>query len=261
MLLPGEPPSFEVVNGEGSAPCLILCDHASRRIPRVLGDLGLAPAHLEEHIAWDIGAAAMSLRLAERLDAPAVLAGYSRLVIDCNRYLDDPAIMVETSDTIPVPGNRNLDDGARAARVAALWRPYHNAIEDALERFEGAGRVPVVLAVHTMTARMRGALPRPQQFTVCWHEDGRFARPVLERLAARGDVAFGDNVPYALEPGEDCTVPEHAMKRGLPHLQLEVRQDLVGDEKGAHRWADLVYDLVADLVGRPDLHRIEHFWP
>lgn len=261
MLFPDEPPAVELINGEGRAPCLIVCDHASHRLPRVLGDLGLTPEHLAEHIAWDIGAAVMARRLAERLDAPTVLAGYSRLVIDCNRYLDDPAIMVETSDTIPIPGNRDLDDGARAARVATFWRPYHNAIEDALERFEAAGTVPAVLAAHTMTPQMRGREPRPQAFTVCWHADGRIARPVLERLAARGDVPFGDNVPYGLDPGEDCTVPEHVMKRGLPHLQYEVRQDLVGDEKGAHRWADLVYDLVADLVASPDLRRIEHFWP
>lgn len=249
------------MNAQGSAPCLTVCDHASRVIPSVLGDMGLSDKALQEHIAWDIGAAAIARRLSARLDAPAVLAGYSRLVIDCNRYLDDPAAMVEVSDTIAVPANRDLDDESRAARVAAIYRPYHNAIVETLERFETAGRVPVLISVHTMTKRMRGRDARKEEFTLCWQHDDRMARPVLERLGARGDIVFGDNVPYGLEPGEDYTVPEHAMKRGLPHLQFEVRQDLVADEKGAHRWADLVYDLVADLVASPDLRRIEHHWP
>lgn len=261
MLGPQDPPPFEQVNPQGRAPCLIVCDHASRVIPSALGDMGLAPEALAEHIAWDIGAASIARRLAERLDAPAVLAGYSRLVVDCNRYLDDPAIMVETSDTLAIPANRGLGDAERAARVAAIYRPYHNAIEDALEAFEAAGTVPFFISVHTMTHRMRGREPRAQEFTLCWQLDDRVARPLLQRLEARDDIAFGDNVPYGLEPEEDYTVPEHAMKRGLPHLQFEIRQDLVADEKGAHRWADLVYDLAADLVLSPDLRRIEHHWP
>lgn len=261
MLLPGDPAPFEIVNPQGRAPCLIVCDHASPVIPGALGDMGLSGEHLREHIAWDIGAATIARRLAKRLDAPGVLAGFSRLVVDCNRYLDDPAIMVETSDTIAVPANRGLDDSARAERVAELYRPYHNAIEDALEAFEEAGTVPFFISVHTMTHRMRGRESRLEEFTLCWKLDDRVARPLLARLAGRDDIVFGDNVPYGLEPEEDYTVPEHAMKRGLPHLQFEVRQDLVGDEKGAHRWADLIYDLVADLALSPDLRRIEHFWP
>jgi len=261
MLRPEDPAPFETVNPQGAAPCLIVCDHASRIIPAALGDMGLSEAARREHIAWDIGAAEIARRLAQRLDAPAVLAGFSRLVIDCNRYLDDPALMVETSDTIAVPANRNLSDGERAARVGAIYRPYHNAIEDALEVFEAAGAVPFFISVHTMTRCMRGRDPRREQFTLCWLHDDRVARPLLARLAERTDITYGDNVPYGLDPEEDYTVPEHAMKRGLPHLQFEVRQDLVADEKGAHRWADLIYDLTADLVLSPDLRRIEHFWP
>lgn len=261
MLTPEDPAAFEIVNARGAAPCLIVCDHASRVIPAALSDMGLSEEARLEHIAWDIGAAQMARRLAQRFDAPAVLAGFSRLVIDCNRYLDDPALIVETSDTIAVPANRDMRDDDRAARVAALYRPYHNAIEDALEAFEAQGTVPCFISVHTMTRRMRGREPRPEQFTLCWLHDDRLARPLLARLAERDDIVHGDNVPYGLEPQEDYTVPEHAMKRGLPHLQFEVRQDLVTDEKGAHFWADLVYDLVADLALSPDMRRIEHFWP
>jgi predicted N-formylglutamate amidohydrolase len=261
MLLPGDPAPFEVVNAQGRSPCLIVCDHASPLIPGALGDMGLADGTRLEHIAWDIGAAVMARRLAQRLDAPAVLAGFSRLVIDCNRYLDDPALIVETSDTLAVPANRQLGDAERASRVAEIYRPYHNAIEDMLEAFEAADIVPFFISVHTMTPRMRGREQRREEFTLCWKLDDRVAHPLLSRLGERSDLIFGDNVPYGLEPEEDYTVPEHAMKRGLPHLQFEVRQDLVADEKGAHHWADLVYDLTADLVMSPDIRRIEHFWP
>jgi predicted N-formylglutamate amidohydrolase len=261
MLGPADPSPFELVNPDGKAPCLIVCDHASHVIPESLGDLGVAPAHRYEHIAWDIGAAVMARRLAERLDAPAVLAGFSRLVVDCNRYLDDPSAFVHTSDQVAVPGNIAMTDSERAQRVAQIYRPYHNAIDDALERFDEAGVTPAVIAVHTMTAQMRGRELRPQQFTMCWARDDRMALPVMDRLRAPGDIVVGDNLPYGMDLGEDYTVPEHAMRRGLPHLQYEVRQDLVTADDDAVAWADRIYDACADLVADPELRTVKLYWP
>ncbi|MGY8996415.1 MAG: N-formylglutamate amidohydrolase, partial [Alphaproteobacteria bacterium] len=149
MLSENDPAPFELVNPNGKAPCLIVCDHASNVIPESLRDLGVDPAHRYEHIAWDIGAAVMVRHLSELFDAPAVLAGFSRLVVDCNRYLDDPNAFVETSDQVAVPGNSAMTDSERAQRVAKIYRPYHNAIEDALERFEDRNVNPAVIAVHT----------------------------------------------------------------------------------------------------------------
>ena len=258
MLRQSDPPPFTRVNWEGGAPCLIVCDHASNSIPRALGRLGLEPGQLALHIAWDIGAAWIARRLAQRFDAPLLLAGYSRLVADCNRYPGDPAAFVEESDTIAVSGNRDLAEEDRQRRLQTVWHPYHDAIEAALQ---DRAAPPAFISVHTMTRCMRGQEPRREAFTVCWSRDGRLAVPLLERLRARGDIAVGDNEPYGLDIGEDYTVPEHAMRRGLAHLQFEVRQDLVSTPSDATRWADLVHDLTADLVADASLRQERHVWP
>ena len=258
MLQASDPAPFSWFNREGRAPCLIVCDHASNTIPHALENLGLDVDHLGQHIAWDIGAAWIAQRLARRFDAPLLLAGYSRLVADCNRYPCDPAAFTEVSDTIPVNGNRGLGEEDRERRLEAVWHPYHDAIEAAL-----ADRAvpPAFISVHTMTRCMRGKEPRPEAFTVCWSQDGRLAIPLLERLRAQGEFVVGDNEPYGLDIGEDYTVPEHAMRRGLAHLQFEVRQDLVSNPDHAAHWADLVHDLTADLVADARLRREHRVWP
>ncbi len=177
---------------------------------------------------------------------------------DCNRYPDDPAAFVEVSDTIPVSGNRGLAREGRQRRLEAVWHPYHDAIEAALR---DRAVPPAFISVHTMTRCMRGHEPRPEAFTVCWSRDDRLATPLLERLRARGDIAVGDNQPYGLDIGEDYTVPEHAMRRGLAHLQFEVRQDLVSTPDAAAHWAKLVHDLAADLVADASLRQEHHVWP
>lgn len=261
LLTERDGPPYAVVNGDGAADCLLVCDHASNVIPERFGDLGLDERRLQEHIAWDIGAAAMTKYLAERLNAPAVLAGFSRLVVDCNRYLDDPAAFVEVSDKVTVPGNAALSTEAKQARAEAVYRPYHGEINRRIERALCAGRVPTVVAVHTMTDRMRGQDLRPQEVTVCWARDGRLAEPVMRRLETVEGLVVGDNDPYGMDLGEDYTIPEHAMRRGLPHLQFEVRQDLVSETAGAVRLADLLYDAMAEPLASEAASGIEYHWP
>ena len=260
MLGPGDPPPFESLNSQGTAPCLIVCDHASATIPAVLGELGVPGAQLTQHIAWDIGAAAIVRRLSASLNAPALLAGYSRLVVDCNRYLHDPAAFVQYTDGIDVPGNAAIADTEREQRAQEIYRPYHQAIEAALVRFEREDIVPVFVSVHTMTDRMRGDKRREQEFTLCWARDDRLVEPVLRCMRAKG-VVVGNNQPYSLDLGEDYTVPEHAMRRGLAHLQIEIRQDLVADDDGAARWAGLLHECIADLVTDPGLRAARRYWP
>jgi predicted N-formylglutamate amidohydrolase len=154
-----------------------------------------------------------------------------------------------------------MTDSERAQRVAQIYQPYHNAIEAALERFEDRNVNPAVIAVHTMTDQMRGRKARPQAFTMCWARDDRLAGPVLERLEAQGDIVVGDNVPYGMDLGEDYTVPEHAMRRGLPYLQYEVRQDLVTDDADARAWAERLHGVSADLVADPELRTMKLYWP
>ena len=260
MLGAHEPPPVEVVNARGRAPCLLVCDHASPRLPEALGDLGVSAKSRREHIAWDIGAADITRRLSALFDAPAVLAGYSRLVVDCNRYVDDAGAFVHRSDGIVIDGNTRMSDAERDERIAAIYRPYHDAIDRILGRFDADGISPAFLSMHTMTARLRNEKRRAEECAVCWALDERFSQPILDRMRNAG-LVVGDNEPYGLEPGIDYTVPEHAMRRGLAHLQLEVRQDLVSDGPGVNRWARLIHRTTSDLVASPETRRPRRCWP
>lgn len=254
LLAADEPPAAELFNPAGRAPVLLVCDHASRRIPRALGTLGLAEPDLGRHIAWDIGAADATRHLAGRLDAPAVLCGYSRLVIDCNRRPEDPTLIPAASDGTPIPGNRALAPARRAARIAAIFAPYHAAVARQLAALAARGLRPALLSIHSCTPVLNGRF-RPWEIGICWDGDRRLAGPALERLRARGDIVVGDNEPYALVRGEDYTVPLHAMERGLPHLQVEFRQDLVADPAAAARQADILFEALRDVLADGALYR------
>lgn len=241
-----DPPPFEEVNPEGRAPLLLVCDHASARIPAALGDLGLPAAERERHIGWDIGAAAVTRLLAARFDAPAVLSGYSRLVVDCNRYLSDPSAAPAVSDGTPIPANAALTKAALEARAAAVYWPYHQAIEAALQRFEARGVAPLFVSVHSCTPVMHGKF-RPWQIGLCWDRDTRLSEPLVRRLEERDGVLVGRNEPYRLDE-TDYTVPVHAARRGLLHVQIEFRQDLIAEAAGAALWAAIFGDALAPEV-------------
>ena len=212
---------------------MLLCDHASNFVPAELEDLGLPASELSRHIGWDIGAAGVTEALSTILDAPAILCGTSRLVIDCNRQLNAPDLIPEVSDGTSIPGNLRLSESSRAERVERWFRPYHEAIESVLaERREP----PVVVSIHSMTPSLAGE-PRPWQIALSSHVDRSLADPLLNALRRPGDVSVGDNQPYDLDPAVDYSIPFHAMRRGLRHLQVEFRQDEIGDETSQRRWA------------------------
>ena len=251
---PPDPPPFEVVNADGAAPFVFLCDHANNRTPRALDGLGLSPEELGRHIAWDIGAAALTRRLAAHFDAPAVLAGCSRLVIDCNRSLDDEQSILAVSDGTTVPGNQGLTEREAAARAEAWFRPYHRACAAVLHRAEarGGGSAPVVM-VHSFTPRLNGT-SRPWHAGILWHEDGRMALPLLRALRARGDLLVGDNEPYSGASPRGYTMPTHAARHGRANALIEVRQDLVADEPGIERWSAILIEALTEVFADPALY-------
>jgi len=258
VLAPDERPPFEVVNPDGGAQALLICDHASRRLPRALAGLGLDEAQLRRHIAWDIGAARLTRQLARRLDAPAVLSGYSRLVVDCNRALDDPTSIVMISDGVVIAGNRELGDGEAARRAEAVYWPYHRAIESALEGFAGRGLVPALISIHSFTPVL-GGFERPWHVGILWDQDPRLAQPLLEGLSADPALVVGDNQPYSGRRNFGYSIDSHGAQAGRPQVLIEVRQDLVDTHHGALEWADRLAATLERILSDPDLYRIAHY--
>jgi predicted N-formylglutamate amidohydrolase len=220
----------------GSGRFVFFCDHATNTIPAELYDLGLAASELARHIAWDIGAAGVTEALSEIFDAPAILCGASRLVIDCNRHLDASDLIPEVSDGTVIPGNLHLDELARTARIERWFHPYHDAVESTLLEREARGVQSIAVSIHSMTAYLAGER-RPWQIALSSHLDRRLVDPVLAALRRPGDVVVGDNQPYDLDPEVDYTIPFHALRRRLQHLQVEFRQDEIPDAVTQRGWA------------------------
>jgi predicted N-formylglutamate amidohydrolase len=250
LLADDEPPPYEPFNAQGATPVLLICDHASRRVPCRLRDLGLDERELSRHIGWDIGAADVTRHIALRLNAPALLAGYSRLVVDCNRHLHDATLMPAVSDGTAIAANTNLAPADRQARLDALYHPYHRAIAQRLDRFAGRSIAPALLSIHSCTPEMSGQF-RPWHIGICWETDRRIAGLVMEALGRAPEVVACDNQPYGLDLQEDYSVPVHAVRRGLPHLQVEFRQDLIATPAGAVRWADVLLAALPPALARP----------
>jgi len=249
-LLDGDEPGPVIEeNPGGRSNFVILVDHASARLPRSLGDLGLPAAELSRHIAWDIGALGVARGVAAALDAPLVAQNYSRLVIDCNR---DPAVATSipvVGESIDIPGNIGLGAAARAARRAAIFDPYHQRIRALLDARLAAGRATIVVAQHSMTDLFKG-VRRAMHAAVLYNRDRRFAGLVLDLLRRDTDLVVGDNEPYFVSDATDYTIPRHAEARGLPHVEIEVRQDLLSDAAGQARWAALLSSILGEAERR-----------
>jgi predicted N-formylglutamate amidohydrolase len=240
--------AVEHIPGTLDAGVILLCDHAGNALPAEYGTLGLAPEQLVRHIAYDIGAAAVTRTLAARLHAPAFLTRYSRLLIDPNRGEDDPTLIMQISDGAVIPGNTGTCGTDR--RIALYHRPYHAAIAGAIDAALGAGRVPVLLSIHSFTPVWRGT-ERPWHAGVLWDRDPRLALPLLAHLRSEASLMIGDNLPYSGCLKND-TLYTHGTSRGLAHAILEIRQDLIGSEAGQQAWAERLARIVPAVLGNPD---------
>lgn len=258
LIGPDDPPPFEIVNAEGKAPVLLTCDHAKPAIPKAMGRLGLDSGALLRHIAWDIGAGEMAATLAKRLDAPAVLSGYSRLLVDCNRPLDAATAIPEEVDGTKIPGNANLSPVEREARAEAFYWPYHNAIAERIRAFRERGIVPAVLSIHSFTPVLDG-FERPWQIGVLWERDPRIARPLMEILRNRHRLVVGDNEPYAGRDNYGYTMEHHVVAEGLPQVLIEIRQDLIDTRHGVETLAGILGPALEEILSKPEIFRQEWF--
>jgi len=237
LLEPDEPGPVALANEAGRSVFFLACDHGGRAIPRRLGRLGLAEPDTYRHIAWDVGIAEVGRRLSPLLDAALIVQAYSRLVIDCNRDPSVPSSIPETSEDTEIPGNRNLSEADRAVRQNAIFRPYHDRIAAILDRRQAEGRASVLVALHSFTPVFR-SVSRPWHVGVLFNRDARLAYPLLDLLRAEGDLVVGENEPYRVTDLTDYTVPVHGERRGLPHVEIEIRQDLITEPAGQTAWAE-----------------------
>jgi predicted N-formylglutamate amidohydrolase len=239
--------SPEVVRKNGEAALLLLCDHASNRIPPSYASLGLSEAELGRHIAYDIGARGLTLALSDLFDAPAVLSTVSRLVIDPNRGEDDPTLVMKLYDGAVIPGNRDAGPADIRQRLQTVYRPYHDAVSTLIDRAIDEGATPSIVSLHSFTPQLRGRSPRPWHVGVLWDRDDRIAAPLLARLRAEDELVVGDNQPYTGRLTGDC-MWRHGTCRGLPHVLIEVRNDLIADAAGQAAWAALLGRCLADVL-------------
>jgi predicted N-formylglutamate amidohydrolase len=237
VLSPDEPSPVRMLRPDGMSDFLLTADHAGRLIPRALGDLGLDESERRRHIAWDIGIAGVTKAMAALLDATAVLQVYSRLVIDCNRTPGHPTSIPLVSELTAVPGNQGLSADDRAARQRAIFDPYHAALTQLLDRRAEAGRRTVLAAMHSFTPVFKGAV-RTVQIGVLYHHETPLSGLMLDLLRAESDLVVGANEPYAITDDSDYTAPVHGEARGLDHVEIEIRQDLIAEPAGQRAWAE-----------------------
>jgi predicted N-formylglutamate amidohydrolase len=233
VLTADDPTPVRVLREAGTSDLFLTADHAGRAIPAVLGDLGVPEAERARHIGWDIGIEGVTERLSALLDATAVLAVYSRLVIDCNRDPSWASAMPEVSEYTPIPGNVGLSEAAKRARVDAIFTPYHERIRTLLDA--RAGRRTVLVAMHSFTPSFKGE-NRAMQVGMLYNKDARLALILLDLLRSEG-LIVGDNAPYAVTEDSDYSIPTHGEKRGLAHIEIEIRQDLIASAEGQDAWA------------------------
>jgi predicted N-formylglutamate amidohydrolase len=235
LLAVDESMPISVYNPGGRSPFLLVADHAGNLIPRALARLGVPETELVRHIAWDIGIAGLGRLMADALDATLIAQNYSRLVIDCNRPLAAETSIPEISEQTPIPGNADIDEASRIARAREIFWPYHARIEAELERRQKAGAPLALIALHSFTPVFQGA-KRPWHAGVLYNRDARFAHRLLALLNEEEGMFVGDNAPYFVTDASDYTIPVHAERRGLHHVLIEVRQDLIGEEDGQRAW-------------------------
>ncbi len=250
LLEADDPPPVTVTRPDGASPFLLVCDHAGNRIPRKLGTLGVSQADRRRHIAWDVGAAEMAHRVSELLDAPLVLQSYSRLVIDCNRDPKVESAMPLISETTEIPGNRDLDPREVEARIAEIFRPYHDRITAVMDARATAGRSTVLVALHSFTPYSEGWGARPWHIGILYNRDDLLPRIMLELLRAEPGLTVGDNEPYKISDETDYTIPVHGERRGVVHVEIEVRHDEIETRVNQLAWAERLVHFLRHAADR-----------
>ncbi len=241
------PNPFVIQNESGSFPAVFLVEHARNTIPAEMNGLGLAPEYLNEHIAWDIGIEGVARAISDTLDVPAAYCLYSRLIVDANRPIDHPQLFWPESDGIPVPGNHNISEEEKSARLDSIYHPYHQAAENLVDAtVKRHGKAIPILAMHSCTPTLRGGEFRPWEVGMSTYANDDLMHWMADLLSAEG-INPGLHQPYSLRGYAGDSIDIHANRKKLPHLLIEVRQDLIGNEKGVAEMADLLTRVIGRM--------------
>lgn len=250
MLLSSEEAEvFKIINPDGKSDFLLVCDHASNRVPKSLNNLGLTDGQLNDHIAWDPGAAQVALKLSQLLDATLVMSCFSRLVVDCNRALVSPQLIAPISDGIKVPANQDLTDEERQQRIDTFFKPYHYAIESILDQRNG--RSTTLLSIHSFSPALAESgedLARPWHIGLSFKEYDKLINHLYAELMKDKQLCVGYHQPYAVDEEFDYTLIEHGFKQNLEHGMVEIRQDQLATEKSAEMWAQRLHIALNEAV-------------
>jgi predicted N-formylglutamate amidohydrolase len=259
LLGENDPDPYVIVNGDENTPLLLICDHASNRIPASFDKMGLTVQELGYHIGIDIGAAGVTRYISEKLKAPAVLCNYSRLVIDCNRQPGDPTSIPQVSDGIPVPQNQNLTESDQVQRSEAIFWPYHHCITEVGAHLWRKGTPPALFSIHSFTPELMSRHEdRPWHVSILWKRDPRLALPLLEYLRTHTDYKVGDNEPYS--GWEDAyTIDMHGAAPGLPYCAIEIRQDLISTPEDEKKWGELLSNALAEIMQDKTIFNVKHY--
>jgi predicted N-formylglutamate amidohydrolase len=249
--------SFEVIAGAARGGIMIMADHASNAMPVEFAGLGLPPEELQRHIAYDIGVEWLTLAMAEHLEAPAVLSRFSRLLIDPNRGDDDPTLVMRLSDGAVIPGNARIDRQGVEGRMRRFSLPYHHAVSSVIDAMTATGVIPAVVSIHSFTPCMKGR-ERPWHVGILWDSDPRLPLALLDVLRRDTALIVGDNEPYDGALKGD-SMARHCISRGIAHILIEVRQDLIADKGNAMAWGRRLADDLMPLLQTQDMHQIRHF--
>ncbi|NMG40132.1 N-formylglutamate amidohydrolase [Chelativorans sp. ZYF759] len=249
---------FHMIDGDRTRGMILIADHARRDLPDEYASLGLPAAEFDRHIAYDIGVEPVTTGLAQMLGVPAIMATYSRLLIDPNRGEDDPTLIRQLYDGTIVPGNYPMPPAEREKRLAAFHRPYHDAVSSLVKSVATAsGKSPFIVSVHSFTPSMQG-IARPWHAGILWDSDARAAHLLIERLSAEVGLVVGDNEPYDGALRGD-TMFRHAIANGYAHALIEIRQDLIAEERGVAEWVERLGPILEEIDAMPEIHEVRRF--
>ncbi|GGA26589.1 N-formylglutamate amidohydrolase [Neptunicoccus cionae] len=244
MLGPDDPPPFEVVNPDSNYPVVLVCEHAGRRIPTMLGDMGLSQDDLKAHIAWDIGAEPVARHMAEMLGATLVLQRYSRLVIDCNRPPESETAMPVISDGVSVPANSHMPADQKRQRIDEIFTPYQTVVDEQLAK----PTCKAVLSIHSFTRTMAGQY-RPWDIGFLFRDDTKTSHTLARAFEPFVPAArIGLNEPYQIDDESDWFVPRHGEAKNLPHSLIEICNDQIADAAGQSLWAGWLAQATREFV-------------